>query len=96
MNTDKYIPHPIKTNDVELPIELTELAEKIAENVHEVWAATRLKQGWCYGEERNDILKQHPCLVPYNQLSEDEKEFDRNTAQETIKLIVKLGFNITK
>lgn len=96
MNADKYIPHPINTDDVVLPNALTELAEQIAENVHEVWAATRIKQGWSYGIERNDSLKQHPCLVPYNQLSEDEKEYDRNTAQETIKLIVKLGFQITK
>ncbi len=96
MEEKKYIPHPVSTEDVCLPEELNALAEDIAKNVHEVWANTRISQGWTYGVERNDALKQHPCLVPYEELSESEKEYDRNTAQETLKLIVKLGFNISK
>lgn len=96
MKQNNYIPHPIDTNDVELPEELNDLAEKIARNVHEVWSAGRMKDGWTYGEERNDARKEHPCLIPYEQLTEIEKEYDRNTSQETIKLIMKLGFKITK
>ena len=61
-----------------------------------VWSAGRMKDGWTYGEERNDAEKKHPCLVPYEHLSEEEKEYDRNTSVETIKLILKLGFKITK
>ena len=78
-----------------LPKELEALAENIAKNVHEVWSAGRMKDGWTYGEERNDAKRQHPCLVPYEELSEEEKEYDRNTSVETIKLILKLGFKIT-
>ena len=91
-----YTPKPIDTTKITLPEELLELTEKIAENVHEVWSLGRIKDGWTYGEERNDAEKKHPCLVPYDQLTETEKDFDRNTAFETIKLIVALGYRIEK
>lgn len=91
-----YIPQPMDTSDIRLPEELNVLIEHMAENVHEVWARSRVEQGWTYGEERNDALKQHPCLVPYDELPEVEKEYDRNTALETLKLITKLGFKITR
>ena len=91
-----YTPKPINTDDVVLSDELLELSEKLAENTHEVWAAGRVSQGWTYGEERNDEKKTTPCLVPYSELSEEEKDYDRNTAMQTLKLIQKLGFKITK
>lgn len=96
MKETKYIPQPIDTTDVKLPEELEELVEQMSKNVHEVWAETRIKQGWTYGEQRNDKLKTHPCLVPYEDLSEDEKSYDRNTSIETLKLIMKLGFKISR
>ena len=94
MNRKNYVPKPIDTSDVELPKELEMLVEQMSKNVHEVWAETRIKQGWTYGEQRNDELKTHPCLVPYEELPECEKEYDRNTSVETLKLIMTLGFKI--
>ena len=91
---DKYIPNPISTNGVTLSSEILELSEKIAENVHEVWAQSRIAEGWTYGPQRDDTKKEHPCLVPYNELPEIEKEYDRHTSQETLKVIMKLGFKI--
>lgn len=91
-----YTPKPIDTADVELPEELHNLAEEIARNVHEVWAVNRKKEGWKHGPARDDLKKTHPCLVPYEQLSDSEKDYDRATSQETLKLILKLGFKITK
>jgi ryanodine receptor 2 len=91
-----YIPQPMDTSDVQLPQELDELVETLAENVHEVWAKSRIDQGWTYGPERSDDLKQHPCLVPYGELPEVEKAYDRDTALGTLKFIVKSGFKITK
>lgn len=91
-----YLPNPIDTQGVELPEELLPLVEKMAKNVHEVWAQTRINQGWSYGEERNDSLKKHPCLIPYEELTEEERVYDRNTSIQTLKLILKLGFKITK
>lgn len=91
-----YVPQPIDTSDIKLSEELNELIEKMAKNVHEVWAQSRIEQGWKYGEERNDSLKTHPCLVPYEELPEIEKAYDRDTALGTLKLICKLGFKISK
>ena len=91
-----YKPNPIDTSDIILDKDLLELTEKIAENVHEVWSQGRMNEGWQYGEKRDDENKFHPCLVEYDKLSESEKEYDRNTAMETLRLIVKLGYKIEK
>jgi len=91
-----YQPNPIDTSDVVLPPELLELTEKIAEQVHEVWAQGRVDTGWTYAEHRDDFAKTTPCLVPYGELSEEEKSFDRATALGTLRLIIKLGYTITK
>lgn len=96
MKTKNYTPQPIDTTDVILPEELEQLVEEMSKNVHEIWAETRIKQGWKYGEERNDNLKTHPCLVPYEDLPDEEKVYDRNTSISTLKLIMKLGFKISK
>lgn len=95
MKTGKYTPQPVDTTGIQLPKELKQLVEQMAKNVHEVWAEARISQGWTYGEQRNDELKTHPCLIPYEDLPEEEKEYDRNTSIETLKLIIKLGFKIS-
>ena len=91
-----YKPQPIDARDVKLPIELEELVEEMSKNVHEVWASERVPEGWTYGKQRDEEQKTHPCLVPYEELPEEEKEFDRNTSVGTLKLIMKLGFKISK
>ena len=96
MKTNNYTPNPIDTSSVELPREVMELAELMAQNVHEVWAQTRIEQGWTYGATRNDELKQHPCIVPYDELPESEKEYDRHTAIETLKTLTAMGWKLVK
>lgn len=96
MKTKTYTPQPIDITGIELPQELEMLVEQMAKNVHDVWAETRIQQGWKYGEQRNDEFKTHPCLVPYEELPEEEKEYDRNTSIGTLKLIMKLGFKIVQ
>ena len=86
----------MKIEDKEFQIELRPLIEQMARNVHEVWAESRISQGWVYGEQRDDEKKTHPCLVPYEELPEEEKEYDRNTAISTLKFIMKMGYKITK
>lgn len=88
-----YIPNPIDTTDVVLPEELASLSERLAENTHENWSAGRIKADWKYGP-RDDGKRTHPDLVPYAELSEEEKGYDRITSQETIKVILKLGYTI--
>jgi len=91
----EYIPSPADTSDVILPEDLLPLIEEMAKNVHEVWARNRMNEGWTYGPERDDVHKYHPCLVPYEELPEIEKQYDRATSQETLKLILKSGFDIS-
>jgi hypothetical protein len=89
-----YQPSPIPTGEITLPDPLLELTERLAENTHEVWAQRRLAEGWTYGPRRDDSAKTHPCLVPYADLPESEKDYDRGTAMETLKAIIVLGYRI--
>lgn len=91
-----YVPKPIDLSDVELTEDLNDLREAIAENAHEIWAENRQAEGWTYGPQRDDQLKQTPDMVPYSQLPESEKEYDRDMAMKTIKLLKKLGYDLIK
>lgn len=91
-----YTPKPIDTSNIGLPEEVTNLIEELAENTHNQWAAQRIKDGWVYGKKRDDYKKEHPCLIAYNDLPDGEKEYDRITASNALKLIIKLGWKITK
>jgi hypothetical protein len=93
---NNYTPSPVDTTNIQLPEELMVLAEAISKNVHEVWAQNRIREGWTYGPVRDDQKRQTPCLVPYDQLPEEEKAYDRNTAFGTLKFIVAQGFKIEK
>ena len=91
-----YKPKPKDTSHIELAPGLKELVEQLAENTHDVWAQQRILSGWTYGPHRDDAAKQHPGLVPYNELSESEKEYDRKTSLETVKLLSALGYTVQR
>ena len=91
-----YTPTPADTSNVQLSEELMQLTEEMARNVHDVWAAGRIAEGWTWGPERNDARKENPCLVPYEELPDSEREYDRKTAIETLKLILSLGYKIER
>ena len=95
-SVDEYEPHPINVDTIPLDGDLEELQEAIAENAHDVWAEARIKEGWSYGKERDDLKKQNPDLVPYTALPDSEKEYDRIMAFNTIKLVKRLGFDIVR
>lgn len=92
----EYTPKPINTAEIKLSKEILELQELLAEHTHDIWAQQRLDQGWKYGEKRDDDRKLHPCLVHYDELPEEEKDYDRNTALQTLKAILALGYRIEK
>lgn len=96
MSDTAYVPEPINTTIVKLSPELQDLVEKLAQNTHEVWSRQRFQDGWSYGKERNDQAKQHPDLVPYDKLSESEKDYDRVIVEEVVKVILALGYTIKK
>lgn len=89
-----YKPSPIATEGVDFPPELLPLTEQLAQNAHDLWAAQRLAQGWRHGPQRDDAKKLHLCLVPYDQLPDSEKEYDRIAALGTLKAILTLGYSI--
>ena len=90
----KYNPQIDDLSGVVLSPDILELTERLAERSHDVWAAGRIREGWRYGSERNDELKCHPCLVPYAELPDSEKEYDRQTALETLRYVVACGYDI--
>ena len=89
-----YEPRPIDTSHVTLTLEILQLTERLAENAHDLWAVKRLAEGWTYGPVKRGDIKQTPLLVPYAELSEAEKQYDRDLAMETLKAILALGFRI--
>lgn len=91
-----YTPNPMDTSTVVLSDEILALTERIAENVHDVWAQGRISEGWTYGPVKDPQKKVTPLLVPYDQLPESEKAYDRNTAMETIKMIILMGYELKK
>ena len=91
-----YQPSPIDTRQIVLPPEIVALTERLAENAHDNWASQRLRDGWTLGARRDDDAKQHPCLIPYADLPESEKTYDRANAVETLKAVVALGYRIAR
>ena len=91
-----YKPNPIDTSDVILSEEITDVIELLSRNTHEVWSTQKLKDGWIYGEETNNDKKTHCCLKEYDKLSEEEIRYDKNNVTEAIKVLIKMGYKITK
>jgi hypothetical protein len=91
-----YDPKPLDTARVTLAPHLLELTESLARNAHDVWARQRLADGWRFGGIRDDTRKEHPCLVPYEELPDAEKQYDRNAALETLRAVIALGYEIVK
>jgi len=90
------MPAPIDTSSITLPDDVLDLVERLSENIHENWAAQRIRDGWSYGTVRDDLKKTHPCLVPYEELPESERDYDRLTVVETLKTLSNLGFEIAR
>jgi hypothetical protein len=94
--TVTYQPKPIDTSTIALSKDLIDLTERLSEHTHDIWATQRMADGWTFGPERNDAAKKHPDLIPYADLPESEKEYDRKTAMETLKAIVAMGYRIER
>ena len=74
----------------------SKILEESAKKVHESWFSGKIADGWKYGPERNDRIKEHPSLVPYEELSEQEKEYDRRTVITTLSFLIDNGFEIKR
>lgn len=91
-----YRPKLIDLKHVMLPQGYEELREAIAENAHDMWASERQSEGWTFGPERDDNKLETPDMVPYGKLPESEKQYDRIMAEDTLKLLIALGYKIEK
>ena len=95
-NASHWTPRPLDLSNVELSPELERLSDRLARNIHDLWAEERIKNGWSYGPARNDDLKQTPCLVSYEDLPEEERAYDKIMATQTLRMILSLGYAITQ
>ena len=70
--------------------------ERMAELEHDRWCRERVAAGWTYGPARNDERKTTPYLVPWDQLTEDVKDYDRNAVRALPELLTYAGFEIVR
>lgn len=91
-----YYPKLIDLQHISLPSGYEELREAIAENAHDMWARERQSEGWSYGPKRDDAKLETPDMVPYSELPDSERQYDRVMAADTLKLLIALGYKIEK
>uniref|UniRef100_A0A8C3VA48 Ryanodine receptor 1 n=1 Tax=Catharus ustulatus TaxID=91951 RepID=A0A8C3VA48_CATUS len=89
-----FTPCPVDTCQIVLPPHLERIREKLAENIHELWALTRIEQGWTYGPVRDDIQRLHPCLLSFHNLPEPERGYNLQMSGETLKTLLALGCHV--
>lgn len=80
-----FVPNPVDTSSVTLPAYIENIRDKLAENIHEMWAMNKIEAGWAYGERRDDLRKIHPCLTQFEKLPPAEKRYDSQLAVQTLK-----------
>ncbi|XP_020814892.1 ryanodine receptor isoform X9 [Drosophila serrata] len=90
-----FVPKPVDTTGVTLPSSVDQIKEKLAENIHEMWALNKIEAGWSWGEHRDDYHRIHPCLTQFEKLPPAEKRYDNQLAVQTLKTIISLGYYIT-
>ncbi|XP_033246584.1 ryanodine receptor isoform X11 [Drosophila miranda] len=90
-----FVPKPVDTSGVTLPSSVDQIKEKLAENIHEMWALNKIEAGWSWGEHRDDYHRIHPCLTQFEKLPAAEKRYDNQLAVQTLKTIISLGYYIT-
>lgn len=90
-----FVPGPVDTSMINLPSYVEQIRDKLAENIHEMWAMNKIEAGWMYGEHRDDMRKIHPCIVQFERLPAAEKRYDTQLAVQTLKTILALGYYIT-
>ncbi|XP_030563349.1 ryanodine receptor isoform X21 [Drosophila novamexicana] len=90
-----FVPKPVDTTGVSLPSSVDQIKEKLAENIHEMWALNKIDAGWTWGEHRDDYHRIHPCLTQFEKLPAAEKRYDNQLAVQTLKTIISLGYYIT-
>uniref|UniRef100_A0A452GAX0 Ryanodine receptor 2 n=1 Tax=Capra hircus TaxID=9925 RepID=A0A452GAX0_CAPHI len=89
-----FTPIPVDTSQIVLPPHLERIREKLAENIHELWVMNKIELGWQYGPVRDDNKRQHPCLVEFSKLPEQERNYNLQMSLETLKTLLALGCHV--
>uniref|UniRef100_A0A8D2NA37 Ryanodine receptor 2 n=1 Tax=Zonotrichia albicollis TaxID=44394 RepID=A0A8D2NA37_ZONAL len=89
-----FTPVPVDTSQIVLPPHLERIREKLAENIHELWVMNKIELGWQYGPVRDDNKRQHPCLVEFSKLPEQERNYNLQMSLETLKTLLALGCHV--
>ena len=76
--------------------DIKDILEEVAAEIHNVWMRERIRDGWTWSEASDSTKKTHSSLIPYSELPESEKNYDRRTALVTIKCLMDKGFTIQK
>ncbi|KAM8737292.1 ryanodine receptor 3 isoform 4-T4 [Acanthopagrus schlegelii] len=91
-----FIPTPVETGQIVMPLHLEKVRDKLAENIHELWGMNKIELGWSYGKIRDDNKRQHPCLVDFSKLPETEKNYNLQMSTETLKTLLALGCRVVQ
>ncbi|XP_058255377.1 ryanodine receptor 3 isoform X2 [Hemibagrus wyckioides] len=91
-----FIPTPVDTSQIVMPPHLEKVRDRLAENIHELWAINKIELGWTYGKIRDDNKRQHPCLVDFSKLPETEKNYNLQMSTETLKTLLALGCHVVQ
>jgi ryanodine receptor 2 len=70
---------------IQLAAFVENIRDKLAENIHEMWAVTKIETGWCFGERRDDAQMSHPCLTQFQNLPAAEKRYNIQLAVQTLR-----------
>uniref|UniRef100_A0AAV2JJ13 Ryanodine receptor 2-like n=1 Tax=Knipowitschia caucasica TaxID=637954 RepID=A0AAV2JJ13_KNICA len=89
-----FIPNPIDISKTVLPLQLENIRRKMAENVHELWAMDQIELGWTFGTVKDEEKKIDPCLIEFSNLTDSEINQNIQTAEDTLKTILALGFHM--
>ncbi|KAG5262307.1 hypothetical protein AALO_G00273740 [Alosa alosa] len=89
-----FTPTPVDTSQIVLTPHLERIREKLAENIHELWVMNKVELGWTYGMIRDDNKRQHPCLVEFSKLPEQERSYNLQMSVETLKTLLALGCHV--
>lgn len=90
-----YIMVPRRNHETEF--ELSAEVHKNKANIeHDRWAEAKLKEGWKYDPQTNNEKRLHSLLMKWDQLTENEKENDRQIFSKISSLLNEAGYAIEK
>ncbi|XP_074531886.1 ryanodine receptor 2 [Halichoeres trimaculatus] len=89
-----FTPTTADISKVAFPLQLEDIREKLAENIHELRSMDKIDHGWTHGPVRDEVKRHDPCLVEFARLPEQERNQNLQMAQDTLKTILAFGFHI--